>query len=248
MVANASANANKSSAITSQNLNSVSQVTPYGSLNYSQDGTWSDGTPKLTATTTLSPLEQGIYNQGAQLRGDQLGRVSSYYNSPFDLNSSINNQQTDIATKLLDPTWNARQDQLQTQLANQGITQGTEAYTNAMRDFGMQRDNSYNSMLLQGRQQAAQEALANRNQPLSEATGLMGLANGATVNPNFVNTPQSQVAPTDVAGIYNSNYQGQVAQYQSDQQKQAAMLGGLAGLGGTALGGWAYGGGFKGLK
>lgn len=242
LVAGAGAAANKGTAVTQQNLNAVSQVTPMGSLTYSQDGTWSDGTPKYTATTSLSPTEQGIYDKGATLRGNQIGAVTDAYKNPFDLNSATSNQQADIARKLLDPTWNTRQDQLQTQLANQGISQGSEAYTNAMRDFGMQRDNSYNSMLLQGRGQAVNEALTQRNQPLQEAGGLIGLAQGAYTNPNLINTPQAQVAPVDVAGIYNSNYQGQVAQYQADQSKQAAMLGGLAGLGGTALGGWAYGG------
>lgn len=229
---------NKETAITQAGLNSTNQVTPYGSLTYTQTGKWDDGTPQFTATQTLSPEQQELYDLGTQTQKNlgQLGvsqsaKVQGILDTPFDLNSSINTQQADIAKTLLDPVWNQREQALRTQLANQGITQGSDAYTNAYRDFGMQRDQAYNAALLQGRSQAEQEALTNRNQPLNEITALLG---GSQVSqPNFTNTPSESIAPPDYQGaVYNSanlaqkNYQTQLAQ-------NNAMMGGLFGLGGT---------------
>jgi hypothetical protein len=65
--------ANVQSAIASNFLNQVGQVGPNGSLNYSYDYnngyTLPDGTkiPGVTATTTLSPQQQALYNQNNQI-------------------------------------------------------------------------------------------------------------------------------------------------------------------------------------
>ena len=51
------------------------------------------------------------------------------------------------------------------------------------------------------------------------------------------NIPQTQVAPTDYLGVVNTNYQGQLANYNAARQQNNAGLGGLFGVGGTLLGG-----------
>lgn len=242
---------NKETAVAQARLNATNQVTPYGNLTYTA-GPEVNGVPQYTATQTLSPEEQALFNQSVstqktlgEIGGQQAQKVQGILNTPFDLNSNINTQQADIGRSLLDPVWQQRQNQLEQQLANQGITPGSQAYTNAMRDFGMQRDNSYNSMLLADRGQAAQEALTQRNQPLNEISALMS---GSQVQqPNFVNTPNTGIAPTDLIGAVNSSYQGQLAGYNANLQNQSAMMGGLFGLAAAPLGGWAYGG-FKGLS
>ena len=238
---------NKATAVTQYGLNATNQVTPYGNLTYSQIGTWDDGTPRFQAATTLSPEQQNLYNLGTQTQAnlgqigvDQSSKVRDILNTPFDLNSSINTQQSDIQRSLLDPVWNQRSQQLQTDLINKGIMPGSEAYTNAQRDFGMQRDNAYNSALLASRSQAEQEALTNRNQPLNEISAL--LSGSQVQQPNFTGTPQPSVAPTDYAGIVNNNYQGQMAAYNSQMANNAALYGALGSMGGSALGLWGYGG------
>ena len=238
---------NKATAITTYGLNATDQQTPYGTLSYSQGTPWSDGTPHYTATQTLSPAEQNLYDLSTKTQGtlgqigvDQSAKVAGILNTPFDLNASINTQQSDIAKKLLDPVWQQREGSLDQKLANQGIQQGSPAYTNAMRDFGMQRDNDYNSAALAGRSQAATEALANRNQPLNEITALLG--NSQVQQPSFTNTPTSNVANTDVAGITNSAFQNNFANYNAQMQQQNAIYGALGGAAGSALGGWGMGG------
>ncbi len=247
-VAKAQTASNKETAITQTGLNSTDQVTPYGSLAYSQSGNWSDGTPHFTATQTLSPAEQNLFNLNNQTQSnlgqigvDQSAKVGNILNTPFDINSAIGTQQSDISKTLLDPVWQQRQAQQESQLANQGIQQGSEAYTNAMRDFGMQRDNAYNSALLADRGQATQEALTNRNQPLNEISALMS---GSQVSqPNFVGTPQTNVAPTDVVGAYNMANNAAMNTYNAQMGQSNAIYGALGSaagtIGGMALGGWA---------
>ena len=55
---------NRETAITQTGLNAINQTTPQGSLTYSQSGTWADGTPRFSATTTLSPAQQRLYETG----------------------------------------------------------------------------------------------------------------------------------------------------------------------------------------
>ncbi|MFA6984628.1 MAG: hypothetical protein WC213_00280 [Arenimonas sp.] len=238
---------NRETAVTQTGLNAIDQRTPYGNLSYSQNGTWADGTPRFAATQTLSPEQQRLYNLSTTTQEnlgnigvEQSGRIRGVLNSPFDLNASIGTQQSDVARKLLDPVWDQRQAALDTSLRNQGVMPGTEAYTNATRDFGMQRDNSYNSALLAGRGQAATEALAQRNQPLNEIGAL--LSNSGVQQPNFTNTPQTNVAPTDYMGAVNMQQSALNNQYNTQVGANNAVWGALGGLGGAALGGWASGG------
>lgn len=75
------------------NLNRIDQVTPQGSLTYTQNGTNSDGTPKYTQTQTLSPAEQQKYDQSNQvataLNGlaiNNVGRVADTQSQDFNFN------------------------------------------------------------------------------------------------------------------------------------------------------------------
>lgn len=60
------------------------------------------------------------------------------------------------ATSRLDPQWNTQQDRTQTQLMNQGLVPGGEAYDNAMRDFNFAKNDAYSN----ARNQAVQQGLA----------------------------------------------------------------------------------------
>ncbi len=238
---------NKATAVSNYGLNATDQSTPYGSLSYSQNGTWADGTPHFMSTTTLSPEQQNLYNLTSktqanlgQIGVDQSSKVGGILNTPFDLNAATNNQQSQIRQQMLDPMLAARDSQFATKMRDQGIVPGSEAYTNATRDYGMARDNSVNSLLLADRGQAATEALTQRNQPLNEISALMS---GSQVGmPSFTNTPQSNMANTDVAGINNSAFQNSFANYNAQMQQNNALYGALGGIAGTALGGWGMGG------
>ena len=83
------------------------------------------------------------------------------------------------------------------------------------------------------RNQYMQEQYAQRNQPINEITSLM--SGSQVANPNFVNTPGSQIATTDFAGITNQNFQNQMGIYNAQNQNYQQLMGGLLGLGASAL-------------
>lgn len=245
--AQAQTDSNVKTATTQNELNNVNQVTPYGNLTYTQDGNWASGTPKYTATQTLSPEMQNLFNLNSQTQSnlgnigvEQSGKVRDILNTPFDVNSAINTQISDQATSLLDPIWKQRLQDQESTLMNRGLDPQSEAYANAMRDFSDQRDRSYTSAALAGRGQAMTEALANRNQPLNEISAL--LSGSQVQQPNFVNSAQASIAPTDVAGITQQGYQNSLIPWQSQNEYNQALMGGLFGLGGAALGGWGRSG------
>jgi hypothetical protein len=97
---------------------------------------------------------------------------------------------------------------------------------------------------LTGRGQGAQEALTERNQPINEISAL--LSGSQVSQPNFTNTPQPGVAPTDVIGAQQQSLNQQNVGYNAQVAQNQAMTNGLFGLGsaalgagGMALGGWA---------
>ncbi len=87
-----------------------------------------------------------------------------------------------------------------------------------------------------GRNQYLQEQYAQRNQPINEISSLM--SGSAVQSPNWLNSPQSQIATTDFAGIAGQNAQLQQQAYQAAQSGWNSTMGGLLGLGGR-LGGAA---------
>jgi hypothetical protein len=244
----AQAATNKATAVTQQGLNSTNQVTPQGNLTYSQNGTWSDGTPRFTATTTLSPGQQQIYDQQTQLGGnvnqialDQTKRVADTLSKPVDLsNDAVEGRLFDLGSKRLDPQFARDWDNRETQLFNRGIMPGTEAYKQEQDAFNRSKNDAYDQLALTGRGQAVQEALTARNQPIDEITALM--SGGQVSMPQFGSTPQTSVANTDYSGLASQAWQGQVANTQAKNSYNQALMGGLFGLGGAALGGWGRSG------
>lgn len=229
---------NKATAVTQYGLNATNQYTPYGNLTYSQNGTWSDGTPRFTATTSLSPEQQKLYQQQTQLGSKlnnlaigQTDRLAGVLSQPIDLsNDATEARLSELGRARLDPLVAQRKQSTETELINKGVRPGTEAWDRAMSAVDQQTNDAYNQLFLTGRGQAVQEALAERNQPINEVSALM--SGGQVQAPNFVNTPTPGVNGTDVAGITNNAYQQDMQAYQS-------KMSGLLGLG-TALGGWMF--------
>lgn len=227
---------NKETAIAQQNMNMVDQFTPDGSLTYQQTGTNSDGTPKWTATTALSTTQQAIkdaedkFGQGALDIGNaQLGRVSESLSTPFKIdNEGTEARLYDLGRKRIDPRIAEERAKLDADLINRGIRPGTAAYESMKRSLNESEADTYNQLLLTGRQQAVNEQLTERNQPLKELAQLLGM--GSVDSPQFTSTPSTNVAGTDLAGLVQSNYQQKVA-------SRNAALGGLFGLGSAVIGG-----------
>lgn len=248
----AQAAANKETAIAQAGLNMVNQTDPYGNkLIYNQIGTWSDGTPRYEALQSLSPetqalydKTQNIYGEGLNTAGNLLGNVQSQLSNPASQYSD--SYQQDIYDKMLQRSQGERDRQraaLETQLANQGIGIGSQAYTDAFDVFNKGQNDYLLGADLQSQQAAMnrlQAEYGGRSQTLNELNALLGT--GQVSSPSFGSTPQTGVANTDVIGPTALAYQGQLANWQNSQANRQSTMGALAGLGGSALGGWASAG------
>lgn len=250
---------NVETATAQQLLNMTNQVTPDGALTYNKSGELSYQTPILdkngnptgqyttrtvpqyTSTQSLSPGQQQIYdqNQTADINMNnialgQIDRIGGVLSENFDYNPGTHEQWAgDIYSKLNSDINQRNMGLMEQKLANQGLQPGTPAYDDAMRNLTYGQDKARNDFMLSSYDTGMNTALTKRNQPLNEVSALMS---GSQVNqPNFVSTPQTGVNGTDYAGLVNQNYQNQLNSYN-------AKIGGLAGLGGAALGGWATGG------
>lgn len=243
-IAAAQGAANKETAISQAGLNMTNQITPQGTLSYSQIGKWDDGTPRFESTTTLSPEQQQLYNKQTQTQqnlGDiatsSSARIGGLLNTPFNVDQATQDNMNQRQAAMLDPQLARQQEQLRTQLVNSGSNIGSKSYSNAMSDFNDQSQRSRDANYLNSYSAAQQAALTQRNQPINEISALMS---GSQVSqPQFGSTPTTGVAPTDVVGAYGIAQNAANQQYQAQVANNGAMMGGLFGLGKAALGGWA---------
>lgn len=240
VTAQAQTASNKETATTQAQMNAMNQYGPQGSLTYTQDK-WPDGTPRFTQTTALSPDQQQIYNTGVKTQQNlantaqtQSGRLDSLLSKPFSLdNEATEARLMELGSKRLDPQLAQRREQEIARLSNQGIKLGSTAYDRGMNLVDQGENDARNQLMLTGRNQAVQEALLERSQPINE---IIGLASGSQVSmPQFGATPQTGVGGTDVGGITQGVYNGQLTQYGQDMSQWNSTVGGLFGLGAAAL-------------
>lgn len=232
--AEAQAKFNKETAVAQYGLNATNQKTPYGDVSYRQIGSWEDGTPRFESTTTLAPDQKAIQDNLARIGVQQSGKISGLLNQPIDMsNEATEARLFDLGSKRLMPLWAREDENLETQLINRGIRPGSEAYERARTRFTEGKNDAINQLLLTGRGQAVQEALTERNQPINEISAL--LSGSQVSQPNFINTPQPGVAPTDFIGAQGQSLAQQNVGFQAEQQKHMGLMNGLFGLGGTAM-------------
>jgi hypothetical protein len=249
--AGAQTSSNISTALAQQQLNSVDQIGPQGSVKYSNTGqtySFTDPStgqvynlPKMQQTTTLSADGQKLYNTNAktsQNLGDialsSSARLGDILNKPFSLNNdAVEGRINELASKRLDPALARAREAEITRLSNQGIKEGTTAFDRALSRVGETENDARNQLLLTGRNQAVNEALLERSTPINE---IIGLSSGTQVaNPSYAPTGQTGLAGTDIAGI-NANAQAQAQQqYGQQMQQYNSTAGGLFGLGASAL-------------
>jgi hypothetical protein len=227
--------------------NRINQVTPYGTLTYTEGAVDSQGNPTYTANVNLSPDQQRLLEQQNQtslglgeLQQQGLGYVKNMISQPFDTSglpqTGINagEQMSDSIMRRLQPTIAMEQQQFDTQMANQGIPLGSEAYTNAKRMFDERQNDKLVSSIIQGtntglqaRSQGFNELGYMRNEPINT---LNSVRSGSQVtNPNFVTTP----AGADYMGAAQSGYNANLAASNAQNAARNSFSSGLMSLGGT---------------
>lgn len=152
----------------------------------------------------------GLADQTRGLTSEQVSRLSDLYGTEFNYNGApampTANEATRKAvedslysryTARLDPRFAQANDDLQSQLAAQGITQGSEAYGRELENFGMTKNDAYSSAMndattqsdeamqrlfnmgLGARQQGVTEANTLRTMPTQEALAASQLNSAA---------------------------------------------------------------------
>ena len=160
--------------------------TPYATQRWEEgpDGQWNMTTGFQGETAALAEAlrAQAAGNMATPMDWSQFGDLET--------GESARQQAIDAtyaqATSRLDPQWAQREESARTRLLNQGLTEGSEAYRNAMSELGQQRNDAYssamNAAVLQGtqagdsvfrnsmaaRQQSLAEALRRRQMPMDE--------------------------------------------------------------------------------
>ena len=216
-------------ATAQQELNQVNQVTPTGSLTYTQTGKNKDGTPIFTATSALTQPFQNILNTGTSAAQGILDANKDKWASGPDINETgITDQIMKWGHDYYQPIFDSQNENQEAKLLNQGIAPGSKAWNDAVNLSSRNQNDAYTQLLLQGQGTAIDAASQNYNAPL---TALSTLLTGAQPNLSFAQTPQ--------ANIQQPDYQGA---YQNAQSNQNSMLGGLFSIPKTILGGWASGG------
>lgn len=269
--------ANVEAARTTAKLSNPNVITPYGK----QFVTYEGDVP--TVETELNPVQnEAILNQMyaqrglAQTANEQTANVRNLLGTPFSFSGTPQGQldlsnvakmpvnagttaQQAILSRL-EPAIARRRQATETQLINQGLRPGGEAYDNAINLLGQQENDELQQAALQGigvdmganqqgfnqalqggqfgntaLQQQLAQALQQRDLPINEITAL--LSGSQVQNPQFPGYQGATAAPaplfagTQAQGAWDQNiYNQQVAQ-------RNAMMGGLFNLGGAATGG-----------
>lgn len=294
----ANAQSQKIASLLSQNMD-FSNAPQAGS----SDWLWNNvGTVPINSYSAGGPIQSQLNTSGLA----NAGNIQSSY-GPNDYSADRQGVQDALMARM-NPQLQIQQNQLQQQLADQGIRYGSDAYNNAMYTYGQQANDArygaiaqagqeqqrmqeeanaqatfhnqaqnqayqqalgagqfanaaqqqqynqnaaqaqfYNAAAAQRlqlqqsvfnaanaqRNQWMQEQYAQRNQPINEITSL--LSGSQIQQPNFVNTPGSQIATTDVASLVNQNFNQQLANYQQQNANYNSLVGGILGLGAGAL-------------
>jgi hypothetical protein len=191
-----------------------------------------------TQTMTLSPEQQALYNQNQALNqtlGDiattGVGQVQQSVNNPLnfsqnqalqtpgEIQQQASNAAYQNAAQYLDPQFKQSNAQLANRLANQGITQGSEAYNNAMLNAGNQQQQAYesarNQAYIQGQQGAQQQyaqGLGTRQQQIAEQQVLrqdpLNTLNAIRSGQQMQVAQMPQVGVSNPAGLNSAQQQG----------------------------------------
>jgi len=275
--------ANKETAVAQARLNNPNIYSPYGN----QTVTW--GTPDATGVAqptinqTLTPeaqraltAQQNLQANLATLGGQSYGTAFDVMSKPFDYRGQV---QTSLNTSgvakmpvnagttgqeaimsRLEPSLAQNRVSTETQLVNQGLRPGTEAYDNAINLLSQQENDQRTQAVLQGlgldisantqgynqalqsgqfantaQQQALAQAIQQRQMPLNEVNALV---EGSQIqNPQFGAYQGSNVALAPIANA--TTLQGQFDQntYNQNVGSYNQQLAGLYSLGSSAAGG-----------
>lgn len=206
---------------------------PFGSQSVVEDGRggWK------TQVSYAAPIQSAITGYQNMLPGLQERAASRLSQaSAFD---DPNYRQNIQAAMLSRMDFGADEESLRTRLANQGLTEGSEAWGREMDQFGQQKNDARMQAFL-GSGQEMQNLLGIENQvrmaPINEANAVTQSMYGMA--PQFQQFQSNYNLTNPVA----QQYQEQLDGYNAKQARNSQIIGGLFQLGSSAIGGLSGGG------
>lgn len=106
------------------------------------------GTTQFVGNVDAPTLQTQLGNTQNQIVGNisnNANQIRTAVNDPNLVNQQVQDALYQQQTQYLDPQFQKSQARLENQLANQGITRGSEAWNSAMQDFGNQKQQAYES-------------------------------------------------------------------------------------------------------
>ncbi|HZY03074.1 MAG TPA: hypothetical protein VFF02_06205 [Anaeromyxobacteraceae bacterium] len=221
-----------------------------------------------TGTLTLSPEQQAIFESQQRIQGgrsqlaedllggarDELGRPVDWQGFPArpdDMEAARNRAEANIYGRYasrLDPQFQQREQALTSQLYNQGLRPGDEAWDTAMANLGRERTDAYQTALRESvmgggtearaagqyqqglRSSAIAEELQRRGWSLNEIQALLGGAQvGLPQMPSFAQAGAAQA--TQYLPAAQQQFNNAMQGWQAQQQANQGFLSGLAGIG-----------------
>lgn len=241
--------------------NRPDQYTPWGSSVWTQDPNNPDS---WSQTVNLTPEQQQLFNLGEQsdigmanlaLQGQ--GQLEDIFSSPFSLESmgdmpNYQDQFQSIYDSMLgrvNTDVGRDREGMAAQLVAQGIPRGSEAFKREMEnidrqltDARQQAELSATSQVgqrqsqdINNRRQQIAEMLQERQTPLNEYNAFRSGTQVAP--PSFPGVPQQQpTSGPDYLGAMGLESNYNLAGYNADVARQNAIISGLFGIGGAAIG------------
>lgn len=300
--ANAVMQSNQQNAAYNKALNIGNYSNPFGSQQSTFAGFDPvTGAPRYQTSITANPQLQAQLNSLLGQAGQSQSINQSAIGGLYGLNSqfgSLGNQAGGLFGSLspeaaqnaqnagreaayksqaqyLDPQFSQREQSLEAKLAAQGLAPGSQAYSNAIRNFGDERQRAYsdaaNQAILTGSQIGTQN-LQNQLASLQAQSGLLNQQGGFLKDqqgaigqlvglgqlpysnlqalnnliPGYTGIGQSSAAPSDLASYLQNEYLGRLGQYNAQQQGRNATLSSLGSLAGGLFNLGGGGGGLLG--
>lgn len=235
----------------------VNQVNPYGHMAYSQTGTGPNGVPLYTATTTLNPTQQALFDtlmgtkstagQGANalMSGANYGATN-----PTDWIGDFTKGTTkdfmDTQMEYYQPFFTTSRDQLDTRLRNQGVYPGNPVYDNAMRSLDTSQGMTVAKAAGEFQPKAFEQAKYLYNLPAMLGTSLAQFAAPGDPKAGLIDTPDLNFQPANYIGAAQGMTQALQQQYENELKAYQAKQGGMWGIPTAIAGGWGKAG-FPGL-
>ena len=269
--------ANLEAARATARLSNPNTYTPYGTQLVSYDGDIPTIRQTLTPTAQKTlEAQQGVELSLANLGAKGANTASGVLDKPFSfggpnvqtsldlsgiakmpVNAGMTGQEAIMSR--LNPSLARQRTTTETNLINQGLRPGSEAYDNAIRSLGEQETDARTQAVLQGlnldiganqqgfgqqleagkfgntaQQQALAEAIQLRQLPLNEITALMS---GSQIqNPQFGAYSGATVQPAPLFAGTQAQGQFDANKYNQEVSQANAQTAGMYSLGGAALG------------